>query len=112
METKVNFNVLDCIENIYKHSQDSHLREPLFEVLKEDLKNLSNYLQLTELQSLIFANCFIIGYEDSDLVRIFRHFDMKEYSIIRYKKDINVLFERKLLTKSHRFNEKNMDFKI
>ena len=112
METKVNFNVLDCIEKIYKHSQDSQLREPLFEVLKEDLKNLSNYLQLTELQSLIFANCFIIGYEDSDLARIFRHFDMKEYSIIRYKKDINVLFERKLLTKSHRFNEKNMDFKI
>ena len=49
METKVNFNVLDCIEKIYKHSKDSHLKEPLFDVLKEDLKNLS----LEERQSIV-----------------------------------------------------------
>lgn len=112
METKVNFNVLDCIEKIYKHSADSHLREPLFELLKHDLENLSNYLGLSELQSLIFANCFILGYDDSQVVRIFRHFGMEEYSIIRYKKEVNVLFERKLLKKESRFDEKRMDFKI
>lgn len=112
METKVNFNVLDCIERIYKHSEDSHLRDPLFELLKTDLENLSNYLGLTELQSLIFANCFILGYDDAQVIRVFRHFGMAEYSIIRYRKDVNVLFERKLLKKERRFNENRMDFKI
>lgn len=112
METKVNFNVLDCIEKIYLQSKDSHLREPLFEQLKTDLDNLSNYLQLTKIQSLIFANCFILGYGDSQVVEIFTHFGLEEYSIIRYKQDINLLFERKLLKKEKRFDEKRMDFKI
>lgn len=112
METKVNFNVLDCIEKIYKHSKDSHLKEPLFDVLKEDLKNLSEYLQLTEIQSLIFANCFIIGYDDSQVSQIFSHFGMADYTIIRYKRDIDQLFERKFLVKERHYDQKRMDYTI
>ena len=112
METKVNFNVLDLIENVYLHSKDSHLREPLFQLLKEDLGKLSGYLQITETQALIFANCFILGYDDSSILRVFEYFGFEEYKIIRYKSDINLLFDRKLLKKDRHFNERRMDFHI
>ena len=83
MKTEVKFNVLDVIEEIYLHSRDSHLREPLFELLKDQLAMLSEYLQLTQLQSILFANCFILGYDDASVAGVYRHFGFEEYHLLR-----------------------------
>lgn len=112
MKTEVKFNVLDVIEEIYLHSRDSHLREPLFELLKDQLAMLSEYLQLTDLQSVLFANCFILGYDDASVAAVFRHFGFEEYKVLRYKMNIQTLFDRKLLKKGRRYDEKKMDFTI
>ncbi len=112
MKTEVKFNVLDIIEEIYLHSRDSHLREPLFEVLKDQIAMLSEYLHLTELQSVLFANCFILGYDDASVAAVFRHFGFEEYKVLRYKMNIQTLFDRKLLKKGRRYDEKKMDFTI
>lgn len=112
MKTQVSFSVLDLIEEIYLHSKDSHLREPHFELLKEQLGTLSDYLQLTDLQTVLFANCFILGYDDASAAGVFRHLGFEEYKILRYKKDIQVLFDRKLLKKGRRYDEKKMDFTV
>lgn len=102
METKVNFNVLDVIEKVYNHSKDSQLRNELFDVLKEDLKLLSDYFQLNETQSLIFANCFIMGFEESSVTEIFAHFGLEKYKMMKYKKDIDLLMERKFFKESRK----------
>ncbi|ROI10049.1 hypothetical protein EGI11_04680 [Chryseobacterium sp. H3056] len=83
MKTEIKFNVLDVIEEIYLHSRDSHLREPLFEMLKDQIAMLSEYLQLTQLQSILFANCFILGYDDASVAGVYRHFGFEEYHLLR-----------------------------
>lgn len=103
MEAKVNFNVLDVIEKVYQHSKDSLLRKELFDVLKTELNLLKNYLQLSEIQAVIFANGFILGFEESSLSRIFEHLGLEEYKIMKFKKDIDLLFDRKLFKESRKY---------
>lgn len=110
MEAKVNFNVLDVIEKVHNHSKDSQLRNELFDVLKEDLKLLSDYFQLNEIQTVIFANCFILGYEETYLGSVFKHFGMKEYKAIKYKKDIDLLNSRNFFKERRR--HRRIEFEI
>lgn len=112
METKVQFNVLEAIENVYKFSQDSQLRPALFETLNEDLKLLTNYLQLNEIQTVLFANAFIISYDEATLQAVFKYLGFPDYKLIFYLDDINILFKKQLLIKDRRFNKKRMDYEI
>ena len=112
METKVQFNVLEAIENVYKFSQDSQLRPALFETLNEDLKLLSNYLQLNEIQAVIFANAFIISYDEATLQAVFKYLGFPDYKLIFYNDDINFLFKKNFLIKDRRFNKKMMDYEV
>lgn len=112
METKVQFNVLEAIENVYKFSEDSQLRPALFETLSDDLKHLSQYLQLNEMQALLFANAFIISFDSSRMSNVFSHFGLPEYKIVFYQQDINALFQKKLILKDRHFDNKRMDYLI
>lgn len=112
METKVQFNVLEAIENVYKFSEDSQLRPALFETLGDDLKHLSQYLQLNEMQALLFANAFIISFDSSRMSNVFSHFGLPEYKIVFYQQDINALFQKKLILKDRHFDNKRMDYLI
>ncbi len=53
METKVQFNVLETIENVYKFSKDSNLREPLFETHESNLQKLTALFASTEMIAVI-----------------------------------------------------------
>lgn len=107
MEAKVNFNVLDVIEKVYQHSKDSLLRKELFDILKTEVKLLKGYLQLNEIQTIIFANGFILGFEESSLSKIFDHFGLEEYKIMKFKKDLDLLFDKKLFKENRKFRREN-----
>lgn len=109
METKVNFNVLETIEKIYLHSKDSHLRPPLFEVLKEDLQKFSDYLHVDELTALIFANAFTIWYKEDSFNEVFNHFGMNEFlEVLKHREQIELLYKRNLLkNKRSRYGQIN-----
>lgn len=111
METKVNFNVLDVIEKVYQHSKDSLLRKDLFDILKPELNLLEDYFQINDIQCIIFSNGFILGFEETSLSKIFKYFGLEEYKIMKYKKDIDLLFEKGLF-KENQKHKRGTNFEI
>ena len=73
MDAKVNFNVMESIETIYQFSKDSKLRQPLFEVVENEVNLLSNYLQLNDIQTVLFANAFVLWFENSCFSEVFEY---------------------------------------
>ncbi|WP_373709178.1 hypothetical protein [Kaistella sp.] len=97
MKTKVTFNVLECIETIHQISKGSYLREPLFEALEHQLALLCPYLQLNEIETILFANAFVNWFEDSNFQNVFEHFGMTSFQVLKYRESIDVLYDRNLL---------------
>lgn len=90
-------NNIEIIETIYKHSKDSLLREPFFEIVENEVKHLSTLCQLTPLQTVLFANAIILGYDSSNIQSIITHLGFESYKILSYKDEFKVLFEREFL---------------
>lgn len=97
METKVNFNVMEAIENIYQFSKDSKLRQPLFEVIENEISLLSDYLQLTDMEVVLFANAFVLWFENSSFNAVFEHFGLTNFQVLKYRESIEMLYNRNLL---------------
>ncbi|SEF51267.1 ATPase family associated with various cellular activities (AAA) [Halpernia humi] len=97
METKVNFNVMEAIETIYQFSKDSQLRQPLFEVVENEIKLLSNYLQLNDIETVLFANTFVLWFENSSFNAVFDHFGLSNFQVLKYRESIEMLYNRNLL---------------
>ena len=71
MDAKVNFNVMESIETIYQFSKDNKLQYPLFEVVENEVNLLSNYLQLNDIETVLFANAFVLWFENSCFSEVF-----------------------------------------
>lgn len=97
METKENFNAMECIESIYQFSKDSKLRQPLFEVVENEINLLSKYLQLNEIETVLFANAFVLWFENSDFTDVFEHFGLTKFQVLKYREAIEMLYCRNLL---------------
>lgn len=90
-------NNIEIIETIYKHSKDSLLSEPFFEVVENEVNHLSTLCQLTPLQTVLFANAIILGYDSSNIQSVITHLGFESYKILSYKDEFKVLFEREFL---------------
>lgn len=97
METKENFNVMEAIESIYQFSKDSKLRQPLFEVVENEISLLSEYLQLNEIETVLFANAFVLWFENSCFSEVFEHFGLTKFQVLKYRESIEILYSRNLL---------------
>ena len=73
MDAKVNFNVMESIETIYQFSKDSKLQYPHFEVVENEVNLLSNYLQLNDIETVLFANAFVLWFENSCFSEVFEY---------------------------------------
>ena len=71
MDAKVNFNVMESIEKIFQFSKDNKLQYPLFEVVENEVNLLSNYLQLNDIETVLFANAFVLWFENSGFSEVF-----------------------------------------
>jgi len=112
METKIQFNVLETIENLYKSSKKSKLSTEFFKDAQDDLEKLSAYFHLNEIQTVLFANAFILSFERSAMSSVFKYLGFPEYKIMFFMDDINALFQKKMLKKDRHFSEKEMDYEI
>ena len=73
MDAKVNFNVMESIEKIFQFSKDNKLQYPLFEVVENEVNLLSNYLQLNDIETVLFANAFVLWFENSCFSEVFEY---------------------------------------
>lgn len=71
MDAKVNFNVMESIEKIFQFSKDNKLQYPLFEVVENEVNLLSNYLQLNDIETILFPNAFVLWFENSGFSEVF-----------------------------------------
>ena len=73
MDAKVNFNVMESIEKIFQFSKDNKLQYPLFEVVENEVNLLSNYLQLNDIETILFPNAFVLWFENSCFSEVFEY---------------------------------------
>ena len=73
MDAKVNFNVMESIEKIFQFSKDNKLQYPLFEVVENEVNLLSNYLQLNDIETILFPNDFVLWFENSCFSEVFEY---------------------------------------
>ena len=97
METKVNFNVMECVETIVKFSEDSQLQEPFFEPRYKEIESLSHYLQVEKAETVLFACAVAFWLDKYDFTRVFQHLGFKEYQILKYRNEIDHLYQKNLL---------------
>lgn len=97
METKVNFNVMECVETIVKFSEDSQLQEPFFETCSKEIESLSHYLQVEKAETVLFACAVAFWLDKYDFTRVFQHLGFKEYQILKYRNEIDHLYQKNLL---------------
>ena len=68
---KVNFNVMESIETMDQFSKDSKLRQALFEAFENEVNLLSNYWQLNDFETVLYANVFVLWFENSSFSEVF-----------------------------------------
>ena len=73
MDAKVNFNVMESFETIFQFSKDNKLQYPLFEVVENEVNLLSNYLQLNDIETILFPNAFVLWFENSGFSKVFEY---------------------------------------
>ncbi|WP_325358135.1 ATP-binding protein [Albibacterium sp.] len=66
------------------------------------------------MQSLLFANAVIKGFDNSSWQNVFTHFKLKTYELLHYERDIEVLYKLGYLARSHqsRHDERNLRFTL
>lgn len=97
METKVNFDVMECVETIVKFAENSHLREPFFETVELEVALLSDYLKVGRVETVLFACALAFSFERNSFSRLFEYFRLKEYQILKFRNSIELLYQKKLL---------------
>ena len=112
METDNSFNAIECIEKIHQHSADSHLKEPLFEVASAEIKLLADFLQCSAIETVLFANAFAVWYRDNCFSRVFKHFGMQEFQVLKYRKEILALYSKNLLINKDKSGKNINEFDI
>jgi len=101
METNSKLRILKSIGNVYDEAKGSKLETTLFDKIEPDLKELSNYFRVSDIQSFFVAIVFTMNYKgDSvDIKDMVEHFDCNPVKVLEYSNDIESLFAKSLLTK-------------
>lgn len=103
---------LDCIEKIHNFSESSLLRQPLFEAVTDEIRILSEYLNTTPTETILFANAFALWFDRSNFSTVFCHLGLKEYQILKYRKEITRLYSKKLLINKDKTEKSINNFDI
>ena len=106
---KSRMKLTDALNNIYKTSKQSGLKEPLFRSLKNELTIVSKYIDADRNEALIFSvvcsmNLFGENVEPQDLVR---YFDVSPFEMIDYLNCLASLSDKSILIK--RKNRRRFD---
>ena len=95
---KAKINLLETIENIIELAENSKLGKEIFTKAKVDLQALSEELNLTTNQALLFA--VMINFCSDPRIRfrsLTKFFDCREIKLFRMQSDFEALKERKLI---------------
>lgn len=104
--------ILHLAETLHSLNHQNGLKEDIRQLNFQEVEAFADYCELTENQALIFASCLIMGYSGSSIAEVFRHFGLQEHELLHFRKDIEVLFKRKLLERVRRRDKRKFHFSI
>lgn len=110
--TKNRTGLLNLAEMLHSLNHQNRLSEEIYQQNFQETEEFADYCELSETQALIFASCLILGYSGSSIAAVFRHFGLEEHELLHYRKDIEVLFKRKLLEKVRNKDKRRFHFSI
>ena len=61
------------------------------------MASLCPYLQLNEIEVVLFANAFVSWFEEASFTKVFEYFGMSSFQVLKYRESIEVLYQRNLL---------------
>ena len=102
MENIINFDVLETISKIYEVSENSKFKPSIFTKLKQELKLLSEYFKMTEMQSFLLSIVFALNYKRTNTINfneISAHLDCNPIQLLKYTKDFDFLCENEFIVK-------------
>jgi len=98
MEQTKGLQIIEIIDRIYEEARDCKLNPSFFENNKDDLKNLSEYLNVTPNQALWSALVFAMGIQTTvDLRDLIRYLDCSPVKILKHNHELDALFELGIL---------------
>lgn len=100
MEQVKDLQIIDTIDRIYEEAKDCKLSHSFFDKTKDDLKILSEYLNVTPKQALLTALVFVMGIKSSvDLKDLIGYLDCSPVKILKYIHELDSLFELGILSR-------------
>jgi AAA+ superfamily predicted ATPase len=108
MEQVKDLQILETIDRIYEEAKDCRLSQSFFDKTKDDLKSLSEYLNVTPNQALLTALVFAMGVKSSvDLNSLIYYLDCSPVEILKYIHELDSLFELGILARERlrRYNK-------
>lgn len=106
--------VLNSITLVFGMSENSELKDSLFELADKELDFLAGYFRITKSQALFVAVIFTLNYKGRkvDLYDLNSHFDCNPMKILEFSDDFVELFKRRLIRKNNRTHRlKGMNLK-
>jgi hypothetical protein len=100
MEQVKGLQTIETIDRIYEKAKGCELSQSFFDNNMEDLKNLSQYLNVTPNEALWSALVFAMGIQSTvDLNDLIRYLDCSPVKILKHKHELDSLLNLGILTK-------------
>lgn len=119
METK-ELTILKAVEKVHQISQDSMLIWERYDTVKSEIKFISGYFQINEIQSVFLASFISLSCFDSiELEKIVHYFKIEKIKLLPYMNDLQYLVDknildkdsnRRLLREDYSFNKSLLEF--
>ena len=94
MEKDIKFRLLESIGKVYEQSKECKLDSFFFDKVDNELKQLSDYFEVSRNQSFIIALVFALNYKGDtvDLKDLIEYFDCNPMKILEYSDDFEALY--------------------
>lgn len=101
MEQTIKIRLLECIGKVYEQSKDCKLESAFFEKVENELNILSNYFEISHIQSLLVAMVFSLNYKGNtvDFNDLTDYFECNPMKLLEFSDDFEVLYKKGIFIK-------------
>jgi SpoVK/Ycf46/Vps4 family AAA+-type ATPase len=101
-------NIILALETIHNTAKDSELKLTKFDSIAVEIKLVSDYFQISTIEAIILATCFIKScFETFLLYEIIKHFGLENHSFLKYLGSFTILTSKSILVKTERRSADN-----
>jgi len=105
-------NIILALETINNTAKDSELKLAKFDCVMTEIKLVCDYFQVSTIQAIILATCFIKSCFDTfTLYEIIKHFGLEKHSFLKYLGNFNLLVSKSIVTETDKRHREN-DYKL